>query len=160
MPFTFFRNRSGRFLDLESVNFSLNQSSEESIAEKEKNRKKDVEILTSKSKIINLENQLKSMETDRKRIRIEQEKESSAGQRKVMKIDDEKQDLQKQMKYLLDKEESARLEIGNLKKKLDALNKKYSRDVELLKQEKIKYIKEIEEVITIEFFYNFTSINC
>eukprot|EP00112_Aurelia_sp_Birch-Aquarium-sp1_P026102 Seg904.5 transcript_id=Seg904.5/GoldUCD/mRNA.D3Y31 product="Mitotic spindle assembly checkpoint protein MAD1" protein_id=Seg904.5/GoldUCD/D3Y31 len=139
------RNRSGRFLDLESVNFSLNQSSEESIAEKEKNRKKDVEILTSKSKIINLENQLKSMETDRKRIRIEQEKEYSAGQRKVMKIDDEKQDLQKQMKYLLDKEESARLEIGNLKKKLDALNKKYSRDVELLKQEKIKYIKEIEE---------------
>ena len=129
------------------MNFSLDQSSEESIAAREKNRKKDIEIQMSKSKIVNLEKQLESMETDRKRIRIEQEKESAEKQRKLMKIDDENQDLQKEMKYLLDKEESARLENGNLKKKLDALNEKYTRDVESLKQEKTKYIKEIEEVL-------------
>ena len=128
------------------MNFSLDQSGEESVAAREKNRKKDIEIQVSKSKIVNLEKQLESMETDRKRIRIEQEKESAERQRKLMKIDDENQDLQKQMKYLLDKEESARLENGNLKKKIDALNEKYTRDVESLKQEKAKYIKEIEEV--------------
>ncbi len=112
----------------------------------ELSKQKKIELLTSKAKIAKLENQLKNHDTERKRQRIEEEREALVKERKYMKKDDENQELQKQLKYLLEKEEGGREEIMELKKKLDSLQEKYTKESDGWKMEKKQYIKQLEEV--------------
>ena len=113
---------------------------------KEKQRETEVELLTAKAKIARLENQLKSNDTERKRARIEEETHSLGKKEKYSKKDEESHDLQKQVKYLLEKEESSREEVATLKKKLDSISEKYTRDVDRLLTEKEKNVSKQEEV--------------
>ena len=112
----------------------------------EKDRQKDVEILTTKAKLTALEKQLKSVETDRKRGMIELEKDAMEKQRKIAKLGVDKEELNKELKYLLEKEETAREEAECFKKKFEKLQEQYKRELDALKKANAKYIREMDEV--------------
>lgn len=113
---------------------------------RERDRQKDVEILTSKAKLIDLEKQLKNVETERKKDKIEFDAGIMEKQMKITKIGEEKEELKKQLKYLLEKEETAREEAKNLQKKLSKLQDQYKNDIDDLKKVNKNFMKDMDEV--------------
>ena len=118
-----------------------------SVLESERERQKDIEILTTKAQMVALEKQLKSIETDRKRGIIELESDGIEKQRKISKLGEEKEELYRELKYLMEKEESAREEAECLQKKLDKLQKQYKNEIDELKKANVRYGREMDEVL-------------
>ncbi len=108
-------------------------------------REKQIELLTAKAKLAKLEDQLKTVDVERKRSRIE-ERDILMKERKYMKTDEVNQEMQKQLKYVLEKEEGAREEISDLKKKLDALDEKYTMEADLWNRERKFFVEKLREV--------------
>ena len=151
--FSSFRSRSGRTFGSDSFVSDSQNITNKSALESERDRKKDIEVLMTKARLVDLEKQLKNIETDRKRGIIELESDGVQKQRKITKLGEEKEDLQRELKYILEKEESAREEAECLQKKLDKLQKQYRSEVDTLKKANTKYARDIDEVLSMLNFY-------
>lgn len=136
-------DRSGKIFGIDS---SCSQSLSRSVSQPARDKQRDIELLATKAKLISVEKQLKCIETERKREKIDLEVSALGKRRKVEKPNDEKEELQKQLKYLLEKEESAREEAKSLAKKLGKLQDQYKKDGDELKRSNSTYTKEIDEM--------------
>jgi len=140
------RNTSGILLKSDLLASEVKNSKDNSAFNLTRDREKDVELLTTKAKLVVLEEQLKHVESDRKRAMIESENDRSANQRKIAKLGEEKKELYKELELIVEKEEAAREEAECQQKKLDRLHIQYNSEVGILKANNAKYLKQIEEL--------------
>lgn len=113
-----------------------------------KERQKDIELITNRSKIAHLESQLNSIESSRKRARIEHEKDCQVHKRELRKRSEDFEDLEQTVKYALDQEKFAKEQLQDIKKEYEMHKTNCERKTNDLQREKFKLISEIEEVNT------------
>ena len=140
------RNTSGMLLKSDLLGSEVESSMDNSEFNLTRDRKKDVELLTTKAKLAVLEEKLKHIETDRKRGMIELENDRNEKKRKIAKLGEEKKELHKELELILEKEEAAREEAECQQKKFDRLQMQYNREIDILKADNAKYLKQIDEV--------------
>ena len=113
-----------------------------------KEREKEVELITSRSKIAYLEGQINSLESSRKRSRVEMEKEAKEGRAEVQRREEKYEDLHKSLQYVAEQEKNAKEQLSDIKKEHERYKAKAEFKIQNLQREKLKFSSELDEVST------------
>ena len=120
-----------------------------------KEREKDVELIKSRSKIVQLENEMNSLESERKRARIEFEKDAGNQKLSFRRLEEKYDDLQQNFLCIAEQEKNAKDQLKELKKEYEMFRNKSEQKLQNLQREKLKACAERDEVCIYFAFSDF-----